>query len=147
MFDRYTKLFCIGYLFGIGGAMLLLYFLTMLFKIEPSTNAAFVPLIAGTIFAAQKYATEIGEVPTKGASWGYALRWSFFSIIISAILSAVIFGVFVPETLPIMIAHYLNVVIITLAIVFAISLLLIRFMFPFLVKSQLKAIEKRKARK
>ena len=145
MFDRYTKLFCIGYALSIVALIVLSIILGMMFNVDIPSSASIATILGGTIFAAGKYAEEVGEAPSSQLSWTYAWRWSFLSLLISAVMMAGMLMV-LPEIAAVILQNLL-IFVIVFAVVFGIVALCIRFTFPSFVKSQLKAIEKKKQRK
>ena len=136
MFDRYTKLFCIGYILSMILLMIVTILLGLIFNIDVPTGASIATIIGGTVFVSSKYAYEVGHVPVSSVSWKYAFRWSLFAILSSASL---VLGIllFQPEVAAVIFGNIL-VFLMLLLLVFMVCVLIIRITFPYFVQTQLR---------
>ncbi len=153
MMDIYSKSFCKGYVIGIVFLVAAALLLGFAFGIDIPSGASFATVMVGCSMAANTYAANMKETPSSSLSWRYAWMWSLYAFIISIVFVVVIFlgawAVFGSSAFNMFVnlnALFILIMLFLCIVIYLIVALMIRFSFPFFVKTQLKAIEKKNSK-
>lgn len=145
--SQYLKLFAIAYIGLAIVVAIVLYALEAFANISLGNGVSIAVLLGATMFAGQKYANNEEQLPPKPFSWKFALMTFFVSLFLSLVfaIGLEIFGRQIAGQSPF--AEMFDVVPVGfmafgLLFIAVIHILVVRFFFPFAVKTQLKALKK-----
>lgn len=141
------KDFLTAYILGIIGLFVLSWLLKTFMAIELPGGIGVVPFVLGVQYAAQKHVSRGGGPVGGKAAWRTAVAMTLAAIVVSVVLAGILMAVlggeavFGPEFMQILQSQIFLTV---FAIVFVFYVLMARLGWGWMVKSGLKAAERRK---